>query len=327
MKKINFLLLFFFTASALLAHRQPQPGGWAVEGTYLYLLPSIDDTYFVLDSPIGSFGTNGVQGTRKNNDFCFASGFRAGGTYAFCECDRSLSAYYTRLKTQQTRTVSGQFLTPIGSLRTLEAIDPYAGSATSTNDLLYQRVDGLLSQQLLCCCNINVFLHGGLEYAYFRLNEQDDYRANTGAFASVNEKVNTWGVGPQVGFRGDYDVCTFNSCCPGILSVNVLASGALLASKTSYFTDQVTSNAALSTQVADEATWRIIPALHLRFGFNYLACFSCFNASLEVGYEFNSYLRNGARVVYLDDSAQGLSTTNFYNLDLQGLYVSAIFSF
>lgn len=55
------------------------PGEWEIKGEFLYLRPSVDDTYFVIQ------GT-GVETRRRNNDFTFHPGFRVDGTYIFGLC-------------------------------------------------------------------------------------------------------------------------------------------------------------------------------------------------------------------------------------------------
>ncbi len=73
-----FSLFLMLSAGALFA--RPCPGGWEVDLEYLYLFPTVDDTYFVLDAPATAGFPNG---TRENNDFGFHSGFRVGGLMHF----------------------------------------------------------------------------------------------------------------------------------------------------------------------------------------------------------------------------------------------------
>ena len=89
------------------------PDHWRISGDYLYLLPSISDTYFVTDSPIETAMDvipSYPNGKRKNNDFNFSSGFRIGAEFAMCKGQRELEAYYTYLSTHKHRKVVGDFL-------------------------------------------------------------------------------------------------------------------------------------------------------------------------------------------------------------------------
>jgi len=315
------VVVLLLIGTTVFAHRQPCPGGWAIEGSYIYLLPSVDDTYFVISGPEASLG---VAGTRINNDFGFNSGFRVGGAYAFCTCDRQVQGYYTRLRAQQSKTISGDHLWATGVGAFFSIPSDFAGVASSNNTLLYQRVDGFLDQKLLCCCGVNVSVLAGMEYSYFKFHQEVDYTVtNTAQFAAANNVTKTWGVGPQLGVCGDYDICKLEGSCPGVLSFNIFTSGSFLASKTSTRIGQTAS----FVDINDEASWRLITAFHTRLGFNYATRFSCFGVSLEAGYEFNTYLRNATKLIVGDEDVFSATGINYYDFDVQGLYLSAAFIF
>lgn len=103
-----FLLIFLSVQGGWLsAYVPPCPGQWMLEADFLYLFPSVEDTYFVIKSP----NMNPVPtGERINNDFDFHPGFRVGGAYAFCQGARSIHGAYTRLCVTEKKTVSGDFL-------------------------------------------------------------------------------------------------------------------------------------------------------------------------------------------------------------------------
>lgn len=299
---------------------------WSIGADYLYLKPSVDDTYFVIDSPIL---TDFPNGTRENNDFNFHSGYRINAAYEFCDCNRALQVSYSHLGFSQSRTVAGNFLwATVGRADTVSSFEHYAGTATSNLDYLYQRLDVLYAQQVFDCCKLDVAVQFGLEFAELKLNEDVAYVNNVGPVTNttaMHSKVS--GVGPQVGLALGYQLYERCGCaCPGLLSFNVVTSGSLLAAK-SKASEFDTAAGVTITDVSDSSTWRVIPALHLRAGFSYDMCFSCLDASIEIGYEFNSYLRGLSRLSFADDVADGRCDSLYYDFDLQGLYVGVNVSF
>lgn len=328
LKQFRYLItvLTLFTGS-LAAYIHPCPGEWGIQAEFLYLYPSVDDTYFVIDS--SSFIP--VQGRRENNDFDFHPGFRIGAVYGLCGCNQEIQLFYTRLGADENKTVRGEdlFATLGTPDLTVSVFQGYEGFATSDLDLLYQRVDALYAFQALNCCSFQLYLQGGLEFGYIRLHENYVYQETVGDLdlGTINQKSRAWGVGPQFGIGFDYALWQCGSgYVPGTLSLNVLSSGSLLASKTGSRTFQV-FNGDIILDVKDQKTWRIIPAWHARVGLNYGMCFSCFNSSLEVGYEFNSYSRAISRISAPDDVSPGLILTEYYNYDVQGLYIALGFTF
>lgn len=299
------------------------PGSWGLDIEYLYMKPTVDDTYFVIKQPSD---TNNPIGSRINNDFDFHSGFRVGVAYGFCECGE-LQAYYTRLSAKQTKTVTGENLyITRGSSHFAENFELFEGSATSDLRLLYERVDANYDQLVYDCCGLDIYMNFGLEYAFLRFQEAYIYSGG-GSINFGTEHSRTWGVGPQLGFEFDYKLCEFSNTMPGILSLNFLSSGSLLVGEGKSTTINI-ADEEIFVDVTDRSTTRIIPALHSRVALKYSTCFSnCFGASFEIGYEFNSYLRGMSRINFESSDALGLSTTNYYNFDVQGLFISALVSF
>lgn len=321
--------LVVLSAGSLFAINHPAPGNWGVTGEYLYLLPTVDDTYFVTKSPSSTTFPNG---RRENNDCKFYSGYRVTGVYTFCDCncDREAVVSYAHLAGSQGKNVSGNFLWATrGRADFTSSFENYSGTADSRLGFNYERLDALYAQRIYNCCGLDVRLDFGLEYALLRLKERCTFAGgqNTG---TIREKCRTWGIGPQFGFDVNYELCKFDECdcswLPGTLSLNVLTSGSILAGQTGTDVNNVLNNATI-LDVSDQKSCRVIPALHTRVGVNYDTCICGWKTDLEVGYEFSSYYRGLARQVYADDVADGHTTTSYYNYDVQGLYVSASVSF
>lgn len=316
-------ILFALSLGSLFATSECCESQWDLSVDFLYLLPTVDDTYFVMDSPITTTFPNGK---RKNNDFKFHPGFRVGGAYLIDECGRELQVYYTRLRAKRSTTVSGDFLwATVGRPDLVSLFEDFAGSASSHLNLLYERVDGFLAQHTMQCSDLDLSLRLGLEYAYLRLSEAFTYRDEL-IDSTVHQTSKAWGIGPQLGFSVAYDMNPFENWLTGRLGLVAHASGSLLSSQTKASEKNQTVGVTL-LDLSDRSTWRVVTALHARVGLKYDACFEWLDASFEVGYEFNTYLRGLARVAFPDDVADGLCYTNYYNFDVQGLYLSATAKF
>ena len=298
-------------------------GKWSVRGEYLYFRPSIDDSYYAITSPINSAFPNG---SRKNNDFGFHSGYRVGGAYQFCNCCSELDVVYTNLDITRSKSTRGNFLwATVGRPDFLSEFENYDGFASSRLKLFYRRIDVLYAQCLYECCNLRIGVQFGLEAAYLRLCERYTYQ-NVGNLGIVRQKEKTSGVGPQVGCTFDYKLFQCGDCNPSVLSFHVCTSGSLLAADTKSRESNVLNTVSFLA-VRNRTSYRVIPAFHTRVGLNYDLCFSNSKASIEVGYEFNTYIRALSRTVFPDDVAESMSFNRFDNIDFQGLYVAFNFGF
>lgn len=307
--------LAMLSVGSLLATDHPCPGNWGASIDFLYLKPSVDDTFFVVKA---SEAQEVPSGQKHNNEFGFKPGFRIGGVYALCDCNQELQVYYTRLSANHRKSVSGNFLWRPGS--TAAATVGFAGGAESNLHTLYQRVDANFAQQTYSCCGLDVYLQLGLEFASFHLKERHNYTLTGNGSFSNHQQSKSCGLGPQLGMALEYELCDCSEYLPGSWSITGLASGSLLASQNKLRNQQTGLN------LRDQNTWRLVPALHARIGLNYATTIDCYEANLEVGYEFNSYLRGLTRNGF-PNSLANLNPVGHYNYDLQGLYVSASVQF
>ena len=305
----------------------PCPDRWRLSVDFLYLLPTVDDTYYVMNS--GST-TSFPDGKRQNNDFGFTPAFRVGGEYAFCETHRKLQTYYTHLSSHQEQTTTGTNLWgTLGRPDLTSSFESYNGFASSDLNLLYQRLDTTFFQQAINCYGLQLSVQPGIEYAYMRLREQYEYHSTVPATGVITQKSRAWGIGPEIGLGMDYNFYQSTFKCYNwtqAFSVTSLFSGSILMghTKTKNF-QQLNSATIVSTQ--DEHTWRTIPALHASVGLDYRVIGAWVGCSLGIGYEFNTYVRALSRTSFSDDVANSLCQTDYYNFDVQGMYIQAALSF
>jgi hypothetical protein len=302
------------------------PNNLQVEAEFLYFLPTFDDTYFVIQSLLFDLTTN-PTGEFLNNDFDFCPGFRIGAAYSlYGGYGGKIYFDYTRLSDSQTRLVTEGFLWATrGTAEFTSAFIDYTGSALSNLDFLYHRIGASYTNTFWCdrCLEVSGFI--GVEYASIRLREHYEYLSEL-ADGIIDESAKTFGIGPQIGGQL-YLLLLENVCCiPGSFALAAHASGSLLAGHSLIdVSNNLIGNFFFS--ISDEHTWRVIPSWHARLGLNYTVCFSCLSASVEVGYEFTSYLRALARFIIPSNLGVAPSYTNYYNFDVQGLYVNLGLSF
>jgi hypothetical protein len=306
---------------------QSCPNAWRISGDFLYFLPTFDDTYFVLDSGIS---TTFPHGKRLNNDFNFKPGFRVGAEYTCCDSHRGLQGSYSYVSASQRRTVSGEHLwATLSRPDVASSFENYLGTASADLSLLYQNAELNYSQQILNSCGLYFYIQPGIEYAYLRLSEINEYVLTaTDITGEIDQKSRGWGVGPQIGLGMDYNFYQGSLTCSSTHAITgtSLFSGSILMGRGKTKNQQYLADETL-LKVSDEHTWKTIPAFHARLGLNYMIQASCFGVSLGVGYEFNTYVRALARTIFADDVADASCSTNYYNFDLQGLFVSGAVSF
>lgn len=312
---------------SVFATSHPRPGSWVFDAEYLYLNPSMDDTFFALDAPlIGG-------GTKYNNDFNFHSGFRVGAIWALCNCNTELEVYYSYLKSHDSRTIDGTLLSPVvGGPLFVTAVGLFAGTATSDLNDLYQRGDFFVSTSVAPNCCVDFRVLAGVEFAYHRINENFTYTTVGGVeLGNFFHRSRIKGAGPQLGFEVDFPLWTMSSCYPGTLSLDFVSTASLLASRSEERSSATTVAGVLLLDVADNRAWRVIPAFHNRVGLNYSTWFDCFGVSLEIGYQIDTYVRAITREimdpVVTTPGTIGAATTNYLNYSLQGLYVAGNVTF
>ncbi len=308
----------------------PCPDHWRISGDFLYLMPTLDDTYYVLQAST-VVSSVPVNAKRLDNDFHFHPGFRAGLEYAWCDTNRELQIFYSWLSPEQSRTVSGEHLyLTVGIPGAVDDLVNYTGTAKSTLDLLYQRLDINISQKFFEMKGLSLYAQPGVELAYLRLDEDYVY-ASASTTVSFSEKSKVLGLGPQMGLAMDYNF--YHSALTDSVVYTFSFTGSFSAGILVMEQAQRTTQSAESTVPGivlmgkDEKGWRMVPALHAKAGLEYTARGSSVGFSLGAGYEFNNYIRGLSRVIYPSSTAVTLSETNYYDFDTQGLYVSAAFSF
>lgn len=339
LKTSKLFFLFMFACVGSLAANQGYMDGWMGDGCcnngewrligeYLYMTTSVGDSYYVVEAPESS---DFPIGKRQSQCCDFHSGYRVGAGYSFCECARDVFVTYTSFDFNKNKRSSGEFLWgTIGSSTFLESFSNYSGIAAYHQKVKYQRIDAIFSQGIFDCCGLNVKVGVGLEAVNLKLNERVRYE-KTGTTGVAHRHSKTDGIGPEIGFAFNYALCNLPCFCyNGHLSLNVMTAGSLLAAESKAKSgDSIGSAAASSsssegfgTGIRDKRCCRIIPAFHTRAGLNYEVCFECLDASVEVGYEFNSYIRARSRNHFAGTGGTALSFNTYDDFDLQGLYVA-----
>ncbi len=298
--------------------------GVVLFGELLFLKPTLDDTYFAINSPAPYSVVNAPSGQRVNDDFDFEPAFRIGAGYEFAESGREAQLSYTRLDAEASESVSGSFLSATrGSPNFNLTFGPntggYTGSASAEIDASYQRIDAHVTQPWHLS-GVDLGLSFGFEWADFRVGE--DYRyVDTGAgrVGSVAAASRSWGIGPDVGLGLDYEICEPWEI-PGAFTLSAGSSIGLLLSETHTRASNVLVGAPVFA-LRDDDTSRVLTAIHARVGVGYAVPLADrIAATVGVGYQIDSHLRGLTRVQFVDDIGRALASTDYYDFDLQGVY-------
>lgn len=314
---------FVVSASSLFGLVHPdyeQCERWGVAGEYLFWRPDVDDTQFVVVT--NSTATAFVNGQIKGNDFGFHSGFRVEGAYSL-GCTSDLHFRYARLVCDSSQTYDSPNGTDLlwPTQGALNQVPPFlVGSANSSIDFRFQNAELLYSNRIWnsnSCSRFYVF--GGLQYFDFKFGEQFTYTSGD-IIDIVSRKFRGYGIGPELGVEFDIPL---NFCWCGWDRLNLAvvgqASGSLLAQSQHLRYTVIPIGFAIE-DVHTNATWRVVPAFNIRGGLRYASTCWCLNFDLEVGYEFNSYLRSLTRLG--NDVGFAFYFLNNDNLNMQGLYAS-----
>ncbi|NGX62012.1 MAG: hypothetical protein K940chlam9_01505 [Chlamydiae bacterium] len=259
---------------------RPPPCSFSVTGEWVYLQPVVDNTSFVIKNS----DSNRFQqiGPRERHDMDYESGFRIEGMYAFSNCFTDLRVAWTHLETDDTKTVSGEFLHPTKGYP-LFTIGSYEGLAKSRLDLDFDRVEGVVGFRVFNSCCFDLVIEGGLHYVSLDTKNDAFYLKESKNIHFVKTDSRYWGIGPQIGVDLYYN---FWNC----LAVVGRAQGALLVGECETRNVIGDLNSGLTVDSKSTDTWRVVPYFQTRVGLNYDWTFSCLTISLEGGYEFMSYI-------------------------------------
>ena len=302
------------------AAAEPRPGTPRMIAQLLFIRPTLDDTAFVLSSPVSTTFPNGH---RESNEFEHEPAFRIGAGYTVAESGRSVELSYSRLSANADETVRGDFLwATVGHPNFATSFEDYTGSASASIDADYQQIDLHVTQPWQVS-GIELGLLFGLEWADFRVGERyrfvNDDTATTGVVSGASR---SWGIGPEIGLSLGYEICRECGIPGGAFSLSAGSSLSLLLTDTHTRASSVASGAPL-VSIHDEETSRVITAIHASAGFAYaMPVTERISASAGVGYQIDSYLDGLTRAAFVDDVGQSLSSTRDYDFDLQGIYLS-----
>lgn len=312
-------------APAAVAPASERAGQPVVFGELLFLKPTLDDTYFAINSPGSGTFLNAPSGQRVNDEFDYEPAFRIGALYEFPESGREVQLSYTRLDAEASESVSGNFLWATrGSPNFVVAFGPstggYPGSASAEIDAEYQRIDLHVTQPWQLA-GLDVGLQLGFEWADFRVGEDYVYAdTSTGFVGSVAAASRTWGIGPEVGLGLDYEIAEPWDIS-GAFLLRAGSSVGLLLSETDTRASEMFPGTRFA--VRDEQTSRVVTAIHARVGVGYeVPLADRIAATVGVGYQIDTHLRGLTRVGFVDDVGRSIATTDYYDFDLQGVYAS-----
>ncbi len=337
MKKLGFLIagVSLLMSGALTASIRPCPGQFSFTVEWTYLEPIVDNPYYVIkDQDFDD--VDEFLGQRIANDMNYDSGFRIEALYAFCNCacPTDLRLAWTHLDADHSvrkRTRDDDLFPTRGHPDCLEDDLDFASSSICFD---FDRVEGVFGLHVLDCGCLNLVLEVGLQYANFEYDTKIRYSDFAyDDFYRVVQDSSYWGIGPQFGFDFNYYIC-------GNLSLNATVNWALLVgendTKFIHFKsgeEQITIRD-ICVAAKNDSIWRIVPATHMRTGLNYGFGCGCWDANIEVGYQFYSYVRALDHIEFVESEKTkdapgqvGRSLDIYSNADMHGPYLAFTFNF
>ena len=310
-----YLLFALLALSPLFAITEPCPGGFGVSGEWLYMLPSIDQPEFVIDSSSSS----SPIGRRVANEQSWHSGYRLESIYSFCNGENDVRIRWTHFPGfSESKTVTGSNLFGILN-HPASAFNGQSGTASIDDEFHFFFLDALFGQRIVCDSRFSLLLQAGFQTGFLRLKEKVNYLGNSSSLR-LKIRSKTWGIGPEVGLEGKYNLWR-------CLNFTGRFQGALLVSERNARYQDELNGSSLIADVKNEAYWNLIPTSDLKFGFSREWPCNCFNFDLEVGYEILTYYDGIQRIFFVDNSNTGSSFNENMTFTLQGPYVHAGIAF
>jgi hypothetical protein len=322
MKYVLFLLLFL--SGAVCWGRQPL--GVTVQGTLLYIVPSFDEIYFVINGA-GSDGNGNPtpKGYRINNPGSFTPGFRLDGRIHFnpCfNCGVRWSHLFSTTQESVTNKKSPPQLWPTENIPSLPSVpSPFSGRASSRIGIMYNKAE-ILCDEEIChfgCCHLT--LREAIEWSYIRYHETVKYCPITSPPETIQYHAHTKGIGPQFGlilFSLPGETLTWFPQCLGF---RVMSTASLIVanSKAKLVSEDLLGAINPVTQLS---FWKLLPEWNITFGINYNYCYSCFALNFEIGYEMTTYVRGISKLIFDDATDPGHSFNQYSDFYLHGAFLS-----
>jgi hypothetical protein len=307
--KIRALLSCCFLFSQSFAILRPDPCSWGVQGEYLCLKSRSEQSDFALQIT-DSGNTNKII----NNQGHFQSGFRLEGVYGIDPLHDVRVRFTGFHPGLHLRSVSGIISDPF-----LPEDAPFLGSASSNLGFKYYAIEALYGRWLYDTCNFDLALQTGLVYSNIKTQEKLTFSplipSTQSHAATFIHHSRFWGFGPEIAIDFQYPCLSLPY---GIVSIAANARGAILASVTKAQLTEIISPATVTTrQFHGESIWRATPAFDARIGLNWEYPCLCFDALLEVGYEW-IWTHNAAN----KNTTLAIAINQYSDVNFQGPYVA-----
>lgn len=307
---------------------------FAIQEEVIYFQPLFDNSFIPNPNVNGPFPfTVGAPGARKKNKFDYASGYRFAAFY-FPNCKswvQEVSLRFTYLPAQHSRKMTSHSSLFIGSesSTTVDAVHDLIdilNVLAADHQLDYYAGDLSIHCPIANQCAFSFSVQPGLHYALMNYENRVHFTAKHDAIfrrASLKERSQTWGIGPQLGFKLNYRL-------GNRLSIKGLVNGGLLiARSTVHFRAHATSSTISfpTFHEQNDPLWRVLPfwegcaALHFSF------CVNGYVVGIEAGYEYLSYPDFISRIRSHHEDLPTVVNDLYSNVAFQGPYVALTLGF
>lgn len=309
-----------------------------VKEEYLYLRPSFDNDFISAPNIDAQVPFNlHPGGPGKKNKFDYTSGYRMSVSYenpSACLFLNNGCLRFTYLPARSSRKMSLEsFLASliVSPTSCEDPVDPpsVCGSLSSHQYLNYYGGDVSTSYDIFNDCGLNFSVQPGLHYAWMSYHSHvfvsSHAKLRESNHASLKEKSETWGIGPQLGFKLNYELYQWLTLKGGMF-------GGLLYSRAStHFNMELSHEVGNSTDSVDlldpKKTSKIFPFWETNVGLAISFYSYGYQLEVEVGYEYLTYPNFINRIGFPGLRTADKADNAFTTFDFQGPYVSLAITF
>ena len=297
---------------ALDCHCDAAPGGFFVDGEYLYLKPRRDAFDFAVLSPTSNIAT----GTVESLSWRWESGLRAGGGYRLGQ-GWEVDATYTYLHSNANQSLSRPTAQgTIFATLTHPGLIEQADTALGTSGFKYNVIDGEFARRFEVGDSSEVRVFGGGRFAWIDQSLDAFYDGGDARSAHVSSPIDFQGAGIRAGGEACWKM-------PWGFSVFARGSGSLLVGD--FHTSLLeTNNGGATTNVnVSRGFEKMVPVAELAAGLTW----QYRNLRMSGGYELTNWFGLVDSPDFVDDVHQGKLSRRGGDLSLEGFAFRVMMNF
>lgn len=328
------LLFFIFITPSLALTQEGYSPYFRVKAEALYLEPIFENRFIPTPNPNGQNPfTLQPTGPGKKNKFDYTTSWRIDLSYTnpgSCFFIKNGSLRFTYLSTDHARKIDlNAFLSSLlvsSDCQTEETQFNFLGCIHAKHTLDYYATDLWTDFPIFYMDCFRFSIQPGFHYAFMKYHNHVHLSVKNKVLfpsAHVKEHSQSWGIGPELGFRGHYHINRW-------MVVQGEVIGGLLISRASarFKMDPFSSNHVDdSHRFNPKVLWKIFPFWETRIGV--ISSFTMMNhlVEIEIGYLYLTYPNFINLIQYPSNRSSKRADNVFSKIDFQGPYFSMAIDF